>query len=126
MALAGLLGLKPAVETMRDLLEAAPIAKQFLPNETMLIITRIVELVFESSPETLIQATAFLATDADDQTLLQVCVALVGGSTPPLLTAEPPTNALPLLYPIQYLSLLSSIAAIGALTTLADRELDAR
>ena len=125
MALAGLLGLKPAVETMRDLLDAAPIAKQFMPNEAMLMVTRIVELVFESSPETLIQATAFLATPADDQTMLQVCVALVGTLTPPLLTAEPPTNALPLLYP-QYISLISSIAAIGALTTLADRELDTR
>ena len=99
MALAGLLGLKPAVETMRDLLDAAPIANQFVSNEIVLIFTRVVELVFESSPETLIQATAFLATPADDQSMLQVCVALVGSLTPPLLTAEPPTNALPLLYP---------------------------
>ena len=123
MTLAGLLGLKPALETLRDLLDAKPFPKQVLPNEFMLMITRMVELVFESSPETLIQATAFLATDAEDQTLLQVCVALGGNATPPLLTVETPTNALSLLYP-QYISLLSSIAAIGALTTLADRELD--
>ena len=72
MTLAGLLGLKPALETLRDLLDAKPFPKQVLPNVAMLTITRVVELVFESSPETLIQAVALLATPAAEQSTLQV------------------------------------------------------
>ena len=72
MTLAGLLGLKPALETLRDLLDAKPFPKQVLANEVMLMITRVVELVFESSPETLIQAVALLATPAAEQSTLQV------------------------------------------------------
>ena len=94
MTLAGLFGMKPAAETVRDLLDAAPFPNQTMPNEVMLALTRVVELVFESSPETVIQTVALLATPAADQTTLQ------------------------------YASLLTSIAAIGALTTLGDREFD--
>ena len=90
MTLAGLLGMKPAVETVRELLDAAPFANQVVANENMLVTTRIIELVFESSPETLVQTVALLATPAAEQSTLQ------------------------------YASLLSSIAAIGALTTLGD------
>ena len=72
MTLAGLLGLKPALETLRDLLDAKPFLKQVMPNEFMLGATRAVELVFESSPETLIQAVALLATPAAEQSTLQV------------------------------------------------------
>ena len=70
MTLAGLLGMKPAVETVRDLLGAAPFANQLLPNEMMLFITRVIELVFESSPETLVQTVALLATPAAEQSAL--------------------------------------------------------
>ena len=94
MALAGLLGLKPAVETLRELLDAAPFPNQVISNDGTLMITRICEIVFESSPETVIQTVALLATPAAEQSTLQ------------------------------YASLLSSIAAIGALSTLGDRELD--
>ena len=72
MTLAGLLGLKPALETLRDLLDAKPFPKQILANEQMLLATRVVELVFESSPETLIQAVALLATPTAEQSTLQV------------------------------------------------------
>ena len=72
MTLAGLLGLKPALETLRDLLDAKPFPKQVVANDLMLMLTRIVELVFESSPETLIQAVALLATPAAEQSTLQV------------------------------------------------------
>ena len=71
MTLAALLGLKPALETLRDLLDAKPFPKQAVANEIMLIITRIVELVFESSPETLIQAVALLSTPTAEQSNLQ-------------------------------------------------------
>jgi len=94
MTLAGLFGMKPAAETVRDLLDAAPFPNQVLSNVLMLGITRMAELVFESSPETVIQTVALLATPAAEQSTLQ------------------------------YASLLSSIAAIGALTTLGDREVD--
>ena len=94
MTLASLFGMKPAVETVRDLLDSAPFPKQKLPNATVLSMTKMVELVFEASPETLIQSVALLGTPLADQSTLQ------------------------------YASLVSSIAAVGALTTLADREAD--
>ena len=72
MTLAGLLGLKPALETLRDLLDAKRFPNQVLSNETMLFMTRVTELVFESSPETLIQAVALLATPTAEQSTLQV------------------------------------------------------
>ena len=94
MTFASLFGLKPAIETVRDLLESVPFAKQFLSNEMLLLFARITELIFESSPETLIQTVALLRTDYADQTFLQ------------------------------YIGLLSSIVAIGLLVTLGDRDFD--
>ena len=71
MTLVGLLGLKPVAETVRDLLEMPPIPGQAMPNANTLWFTRIVELVFEASPESLIQTVALLATPAEQQTDIQ-------------------------------------------------------
>ena len=98
MTLAGLLGLKPALETLRDLLDAKPFPKQVMPNEIMLITTRVVELVFESSPETLIQAVALLATPAAEQSTLQVS----GSGFPALRMAFPFCTTLTPVHPSTY------------------------
>ena len=71
MTLAGLLGLKPVAETVRDLIDAPMFPRQLMGNEALLMFTRVVELVFESSPESLIQTVALLATPAEEQTNLQ-------------------------------------------------------
>lgn len=47
MTLASLLGLKPAIETVRDLMDANPLENQMLPNSSLLLLARVVELVYE-------------------------------------------------------------------------------
>ena len=93
-ALFGLTGLKPVLEAWRDATDAKQFARQKLSNARMLWISRLIELVFESLPQAVIQTVAILSTPESNRTSLQ------------------------------YVSLTLSLVAVGFAVTSSDRSLD--
>jgi len=65
VVLSGLLGAKPIVEAWRDATSAPPFPGQTQPNDTMLFFSRIIEIVIEAIPQSLIQTlTLIIVPDA--------------------------------------------------------------
>ena len=60
MGLLGLVGMKPLAEAWRDAVQAKPFPKQKIGNETLLMTSRLHEVVFEAIPQSLIQSVALL------------------------------------------------------------------
>ena len=94
---AGLLGMKPIIDTVRDLNSSPPPKEQKLPNDVMLFFTRMIEVVTESIPQSFLQMVFFLTT----------------------YNKETNTAAF-----IQIASLAFSIFATGSMIVMADRDFD--
>lgn len=70
VALCGLLGLKPALESWRTAIEASPFVSQKWPNSNMLFSSRIIEILCEAIPQGIIQSLALILY-SDERRLLQ-------------------------------------------------------
>jgi len=70
VVLSGLVGMKPAIESWRDATRAKPFPKQRGNNEFMLMLSRMVEVSFESIPQSLVQTLALIVYK-DQRTSLQ-------------------------------------------------------
>ena len=73
--LAGLLGIKPIVETWRVISGSPKPEHQRFPNEMLLSVSRLIEIVFESLPQSILQA--YILIHSTTPTTLQL-VSLVG------------------------------------------------
>ena len=60
VGLLGLVGMKPLLEAWRDAVQAKPFPKQKMGNDFMRMFSRVVEIVFEAIPQSLIQSVALL------------------------------------------------------------------
>ena len=60
VGLLGLVGMKPILEAWRDAIDAKPFPSQKTGNDSMLMFSRMTEVVFESIPQSLVQTTALL------------------------------------------------------------------
>jgi len=69
VGLAGLVGMKPVIEAWRDATNANPFENQKISNETMLFLSRILEIVTEAIPQALIQCVALLLYPKERTTL---------------------------------------------------------
>ena len=58
MVIAGLLGLKPVVDSYREATDAQPFAEQTLSNELVLLLTRTIEAVTEAVPQVWLRVPA--------------------------------------------------------------------
>ena len=94
VGLCGLLGLKPLIDGYRDAVGSKHFPKQKIGNDSILLITRMVELTVEAIPQSIIQTLVFILTPQEDRTSLQ------------------------------YYSIISSFLTIAITVALADKDMD--
>jgi len=70
VVLSGLVGMKPAIESWRDATRAKPFPSQKFDNEVMLMFSRMVEVMFEAIPQSIVQTLAVIQYK-DQRTALQ-------------------------------------------------------